>query len=180
VAAWLNMLARHADWIPISNMTGLMEFGGIHKTRGRTYVTPQYWALYLYSKYAGDTVIGTEARVAQYDVHGGQVFSPEIPGVPYLDVLGTVDSKTGDVTLFVVNRNVKSSQAASIRLSGLTAAGDVKVLTLAAPSLTDKNDEERPNAVRLAETREVMRGDTLKRTFPAGSVTVCLFASKRE
>jgi len=95
-------------------------------------------------------------------------------------VLGTVDSKTGDLALFVVNRNVKSSQAASIRLSGLMPAGDVKVLTLAAPSLLDKNDEERPNAVRPAETLEVMRGDTLKRTFPAGSVTVCLFASKRK
>jgi alpha-N-arabinofuranosidase len=180
VAAWLNMLALHADWIPVSNMTGLMEFGGIHKARGRTYVTPQYWALYLYSRYAGDTVIGTEARVAQYDVHGGQVFAPEIASVPYLDVLGTVDSKSGDVALFVVNRDTKSSQAASIRLSGFAPAGVVKVLTLAAPSLLDKNDEERPNTIRLAESNEVMRGQTLKSIFPAGSVTVCLFSVKRE
>jgi alpha-N-arabinofuranosidase len=180
VAAWLNMLALHADWIPISNMTGLMEFGGIHKARGRTYVTPQYWAFYLYSRYAGDTVIGTETRVAQYDVHGGQVFAPEIPGVPYLDVLGTVDSKTGDVALFVVNRNARSAQAASIRMRGFAPAGVVTVLTLAAPSLVDKNDEERQNAVRPAESHEAMRGDTLNRAFPAGSVTVCLFPAKRQ
>jgi alpha-N-arabinofuranosidase len=174
------MLALHADWIPIANMTGLMEFGGIHKTRGRAYVTPQYWALDLYSRYAGDTVIGTETRVAQYDVRGGQVFAPEIPGVPYLDVLGTVDSKTGDVAVFVVNRNAKSSQAATIRLSGFTPVSDVRVLTLAASSLLDDNDEERQNAVRPAESHDVMRGDTLKRVFPPGSVTVCLFSRKQE
>ena len=95
--------------------------------------------------------------------------------MPYLDVLGTVESKTGEVALFVVNRNPKSSQAASIRLSGFSPARDVKVLTLAAPSLLDKNDEERPNAVRPAESHEVLRGNTLQRVFPAGSVTVCLF-----
>ena len=93
----------------------------------------------------------------------------------HLDVLGTVESQTGNVALFVVNRNAKSSQAASIRLSGFSPARDVKVLTLAAPSLLDKNDEERPNAVRPAESHEVLRGNTLQRVFPAGSVTVCLF-----
>jgi alpha-N-arabinofuranosidase len=179
-AAWLNMLALNADSIPIANMTGLMEFGGIHKTRGRIYVTPQYWALYLYSRYAGETVIGTETRVTQYDVHGGQLFAPEIPSVPYLDVLGTVDSKTGGVALFVVNRNAKSSEAASIRLTGLASVEDVKILTLAAPSLLDKNDEERQNSVRPAESHEVLRSGTLKHVFPAGSVTVCLFSGKRE
>ena len=31
----------------MANMTGLVEFGGVYKRRGRTYVTPQYWDLYL-------------------------------------------------------------------------------------------------------------------------------------
>jgi hypothetical protein len=31
-----NMLARNADWVPIANMTGLVEFGGICKRRART------------------------------------------------------------------------------------------------------------------------------------------------
>jgi alpha-N-arabinofuranosidase len=178
-AAWLNMLARNADWVPVANMTGLVEFGGIHKKRGRSYVTPQYWALYLYSKHAGDTVIGTETRAAQYDVHGGQSFVPEIPGVPYLDVLGTADSAAGGIALFVVNRNPRGSQAASIRLTGFTPGADAKVLTLAAPSLLDKNDEEHRNAVRPVESHAALKGGVLRHVFPAGSVTVFLFAGRR-
>ena len=178
-AAWLNMLARNADWIPIANMTGLVEFGGIYKRRGRTYVTPQYWDLYLYSKYAGDTVIGTETRAQQYDVHAGQSFAPEIPAVPYLDVLGTMNSASGDVSLFVVNRNPKSSQPASIRLSGLTPQRDVRVFTLAAASLLDNNNEEHQNTVRPVESHEVMEGSACQHVLPASSVTVFLFSARR-
>ncbi len=175
-AAWLNMLARNADWVPIANMTGLVEFGGICKRHARTYVTPQYWALYLYSKYAGDTVIATETHVAQYDVHRGQSFAPEIPGVPYLDVLGTVDSGTGRMALFVVNRNARDAQPASIRLTGFSPEPDVKVLTLAAPSLLAKNDEEHQHAVRPVESYASIEGGALRHVFPAGSVTVFLMA----
>jgi alpha-N-arabinofuranosidase len=176
-AAWLNMLARNADWIPIANMTGLMEFGGIHKRHGRTYVTPQFWSLYLFSKYAGDTVIGTETRVGQYDVHGGVPFAPEIPGVPYLDVLGTVGAASGDVSLFVVNRNPKEPQPASIRLKGFRAKSSVHVFTLAAPSLLARNDEEHQAAVQPVESRETLEGDTLRHTLPAASLTLFLFSA---
>jgi alpha-N-arabinofuranosidase len=174
------MLARNADWVPMANMTGLVEFGGICKRRARTYVTPQYWALYLYSKYAGDIVIGTETQAAQYDVHGGQSFAPEIPGVPYLDVLGTVDSTTGGMALFVVNRSPRSSQSASIRLAGFRPAPDVKVLTLAAPSLLDKNDEEHQHAVRPVESHAAIESGALRYVVPAGSVTLFLFAGQRK
>ncbi len=179
-AAWLNMLARNADWIPIANMTGLVEFAGLHKKRGRTYATPQYWALYLYLKYAGDTVIGTETQTAQYDVHGGQSFAPDISGVPYLDVLGTLESATGRIALFVVNRRPHVTQPASIRVEGFNPDPDVKVLTLASPSLLDKNDEEHQNAVRPVESYALIEGGALRHNFPAGSVSVCLISGRRK
>jgi alpha-N-arabinofuranosidase len=176
-AAWLNMLARNADWIPMANMTGLVEFGGIYKRRGRTFVTPQYWTLYLYSRYGRDTVIGTETRAPQYDVHRGQSFAPEIPGVPYLDVLGTVDSAHGDVALFVVNRNPRDAQPASIQLTDFTPAPNVKIWTLSAHSLLDKNDEEHQDTVRPVESQVTMRGTALHYVFPAGSITAILLSS---
>jgi alpha-L-arabinofuranosidase len=125
-------------------------------------------------------VIGTETHAAQYDVHEGQSFAPEIPGVPYLDVLGTVDSATGGIALFVVNRSPRGAQSASIRLKGFTPVRDVKVLTLAAPSLLDKNDEEHQNAVRPVESHAAMEGGSLRHMVPAGSVTVFLFACRRK
>ena len=57
-----------------------------------------------------------ETRAAQYNVQGGVAFAPGIPGVPYLDVLGTMSAATGNIALFVVNRNPKAAQPASIRI----------------------------------------------------------------
>ncbi len=178
-AGWLNMLARHADFIPLANMTGLMEFAGIHKRRGRAYVTPQYWVLYLYSNFAGDTAIGSESRVPTYNVHGGQVFAPEIAEVPVLDVLATRNSGDGEIALFVVNRDPGHSHLCEIHLSSFKAAGEVRVFTLTAASLLARNDEEHTDAVHPIESHVVMRGETLQHTFPAGSLTVFLF-SKRQ
>jgi alpha-L-arabinofuranosidase len=127
------------------------------------------------SKYAGDTVVESETRVATYDVHRGQVFAPEIPGVPYLDVLATSHSGDRQIAVFVVNRSPGQSQPCDIRLQSFTGQRDVKVVTLAGPSLLSRNDEEHPQLVRPMETHAAMSGATLRHTFPAGSVTVLLF-----
>ena len=125
-------------------------------------------------------MIGTETLVRQYDVHAGQSFAPEIPAVPYLDVLGTANSKNGDVSLFVVNRNPKSSQPVAIHLSGFTPLPDVRVVTLATPSLVDNNDEEHQNTVRPVESHDLMEGTTIRHVLPAGSVTVFSFSGPRK
>ncbi|HSU61828.1 MAG TPA: alpha-L-arabinofuranosidase C-terminal domain-containing protein [Bryobacteraceae bacterium] len=178
-AGWFNMLARHADFIPLANMTGLVEFAGIHKRRGRPYVTPQYWVLYLYAKYAGEKVIESTTRVASYDVHKGQVFAPEIPNVPFLDVLATMNLENGRIALFVVNRNPKVSQLCHIHIGGFKSAPNVRILSLAAPSLLTFNSEEHPDAVRPVESQSVMASDGLEHAFPAGSLSVLLFSERR-
>jgi alpha-L-arabinofuranosidase len=178
-AGWFNMLARHADFIPLANMTGLMEFAGIHKRRGRTYVTPQYWILYLYSKYAGDAALNSETRVGTYEVHKGQVFAPEISAVPFLDVLATVKSDIGDIVLFVVNRNPKESQVCDIHLRDFTASQNVNIFNLAAPSLLSRNDEEHPGTVHPTESHAEMDGDRLRHTFPPVSLSVLVFTKRR-
>ncbi|HZU27258.1 MAG TPA: alpha-L-arabinofuranosidase C-terminal domain-containing protein [Bryobacteraceae bacterium] len=175
-AGWFNMLARHADFIPVANMTGLMEFGGIHKDRGRVWVTPQYWVLYLYSHYAGDVALDTTAVTETYEVHGGQVFAPEIADVPFLDVLGTKNSRTGEISLFVVNRHIDQPRAGEITLSGFHPAR-VRVAALTAASLLAGNDAEHPNAVRPAESEEMLQGSTLRHVFPPVSLTVLRFAT---
>jgi alpha-N-arabinofuranosidase len=68
---WLNMLFQHADFVPVSDMPGLLEFGGIFKRRGRVYLTPQPMAFSLYSNYAGDTLVSTRVTTEEYDVRPG-------------------------------------------------------------------------------------------------------------
>ena len=48
-AGFLNMLLRNADIVPVADMTGIIEFGGIWKKRGRAFGVPAYWAFRMYS-----------------------------------------------------------------------------------------------------------------------------------
>jgi alpha-N-arabinofuranosidase len=177
-AGWMNMILSHADFVPISDMTGLIEFGGIHKQRGRVYLTPQCWAFSLYSNYAGDTLVASQTEVRTYNVHEGVRRAPEIPNVPYLDVLATRQSGSGDLVLFVVNRDGNNAIPTSIRFKDFTPAASVQVRTLNADAITTQNDEEHPDRVRPVSTTLPLSGAELHYAFPAHSVSVLTFAKR--
>ena len=177
-AGWMNMILGHADFVPISDMTGLIEFGGIHKQRGRVYLTPQCWAFSLYSNYAGDTLVASQTRVRTYNVHAGVRRAPEIANVPYLDVLVTRHSESGELVLFAVNRDWKNPIPASIRIRDFNPAANVQVRTLDAEAITAQNDEEHPDRVRPASSTLPLAGTELHYEFPAHSVTVLNFTPR--
>jgi alpha-N-arabinofuranosidase len=103
---------------------------------------------------------------------------PEIPDVPYLDVLATQDSRTGDLVLFVVNRDWKNSIPATLQLMDFTPERDVLVETLTADSILAKNDEEHPDAVKPVSSKIEASGPELLYTFPEHSLTVLTFRHK--
>jgi alpha-N-arabinofuranosidase len=177
-AGWMNMILSHADFVPISDMTGLIEFGGIHKQRGRVYLTPQCWAFSLYSNYAGDTLVASQTEVRTYNVHEGVRRVPEIPDVPYLDVLATRYSPSGDLVLFVVNQDAKNAIPTAIRFKDFTPAASVQVRTLNADAITAQNDEEHPDRVRPVSSTLPLSGAELHYAFPAHSVSVLTFAKR--
>jgi alpha-N-arabinofuranosidase len=176
-AAWMNMLLSHADFVPVSDMTGLLEFAGIYKKRGRVFVTPQYWALWLYSNFAGDTPVETRTEVSEYDVHRGERRVPEITDVPDLDVLATADGHGSSLTLFVVNRDWRKSIPATIKIEDFAVGSQATVHTLNADSILTSNDEEHPDRVRPVETVVHLTGSNFRYEFPAHSVTVLSFAA---
>jgi alpha-L-arabinofuranosidase len=171
-AGWMNMLLSHADFVPVSDMTGLLEFAGIYKKRGRVFVTPQYWAFWLYSNFAGDTPVETRTEVTEYDVHGGVRRVPEISNVPDLDVLATADSRRPFLTLFVVNRDWRKSIGATIRIEDFSAGSQATVRTLNADSILTGNDEEHPDRVHPVEASLRLTGNDFRYEFPAHSLTV--------
>jgi alpha-N-arabinofuranosidase len=177
-AAWMNMLLARADSVPIANMTGIIDFAGIQKKRSKVFLTPQAWAFSLYSNYAGDTPIATRTAVGHYDIHQGQKRFPEIAGVPYLDVLATRDSHTGELTVFVVNRDFENAISATVALADFAAAPEVVAHTLTGGSLMDHNDEENPEKVRPVRSTLKAEGGRLRHTFPPASVTALIFRAR--
>ena len=99
-AGFFNMLMRNADIVPISDMTGIIEFAGIWKKRGQVYAASAYYAFRMYSNADATRPVAVETHSGLYDVHQGVTRLPEIEGVPYLDVVAAFNDTWDPPTFF--------------------------------------------------------------------------------
>jgi alpha-N-arabinofuranosidase len=167
----LNTLIRVADFVPIANMTGAVEFGRLWEKRGITYGVPSYWAFRMYSNADVANLLATKVEVAQYSIKEGSPRTPDIPDVPYLDLVAVANRAGDKITLFGVNRNLTADISSTIALSGFTVHSASGKL-LAAQDIYAGNDDDRPEAVVPADFKLAASGSTFSHMFPKASVTV--------
>ncbi|MBZ5585834.1 MAG: hypothetical protein LAQ30_27305 [Acidobacteriia bacterium] len=170
-AGMLNTLMRVADFTPISDMTGLVEFGGIWQKNGRVYGVPAYWAFRMYSTADASRVVDAQVKSPQYDVDEGVRRIPTIHGVPYLDVTAALNAAGDKLTLFCVNRELSREIRAAVRVAGFEAKS-ARGQQLTAADLYAVNDDANPQKVAPAAVALSVTGGGLEHTFPARSVTV--------
>lgn len=171
-AGFLNMLMRHADIVPISDMTGIMEFAGIWKKHSQVYAAPGYYALRMYSTAHAIRPVTVDAESGSYSVQHGVSRLPQIADVPYLDVVAALNDTGDTLTLFCVNRSLITDIRANVTISGFSATGEAQVQTLHAGSLDEGNDEDEPDRVIPAKTQEAIGSTGMHHVFPHESVTV--------
>jgi alpha-L-arabinofuranosidase len=147
-AGFLNMLLRNADIVPISDMTGIIEFGGIWKKRSRVYGTPAYWVFRMYSTSDPRTPLETSTNGETYNVTHGQKRLPSVDGVPLLDVVAVLNGSGNELLLFCVNRDLSRDLRANIEITGFDPKQSASAHAIYAESIYDKNDEEQPDRVR--------------------------------
>lgn len=164
------MLMRTADIVPISDMTGIMEFAGIWKDKGRAFGTPAYWTFRSYARLKPERLVSTRTQVESYSIENGNIRAPNIPNVPYLDVVSALN-KEGNLILFCVNRDVHRAVQAKLHLSNFQPAGSASATTIHATLLSDKNNAQYPDAIRPT-TRNVQTGPDFNYSFEPASVTV--------
>ena len=170
-AGFFNMLIQNADIVPISNMTGIIEFAGIWKKRGRVYGTPAYYTFRLYSTADSDVSVAVENHSKHYDVHHGISRLPEIAEVPYLDVVAVINEKRDRLTIFCVNRHLNQDIPATISLHGFDARPIGSVQSLKAESIYEDNDEIRPDFISPIESTVRFANSQVHYTFQHESVT---------
>ena len=104
---FLNMLMRNPTIVPISDMTGIMEFAGIWKKRSQVYGTPSYYAFKMYANADMSKTVPVVTTVGgSYSVSHGVNRLPQIASVPYLDVVAALSEDGQTFTLFCVNRSL--------------------------------------------------------------------------
>jgi alpha-L-arabinofuranosidase len=170
-AGLLNTLMRVADFTPISDMTGLIEFGGVWQKKGRVYGVPAYWAFRMYSTADVSKLVETNVSAGQYDVAEGVRRLPTIPAVPYLDVAAALNESGSKLTLFCVNRHLSLEIRATLQLSGF-AATSARGQQLVAADLYSINDDANPEAVIPTTLQLSVKGEEFQHAFPSRSVTV--------
>lgn len=168
---FLNMLLQHADVVPISDMTGIIEFSGIWKKRGVVFDTP---SAYVFGMYAGadiETPVQVTSDAGSYSVEQGVMRLPQIPDVPYLDLVAAVNKAGEKLTLFCVNRHPDQDITARVELKGFNAKAKATVETLGAGSIYDVNDETDPEAITPGRSSISVQGNGSSYTFRRASVT---------
>jgi len=113
------MLLRVADNVPVVDMTGIIEFGGIWKKRGRVFGAPSFWGFRMYSNADASQPVETRTQVEKYNIEQGSVRLPSIPDVPYLDVVAALNDTQDKLILFGVNRHLTQDITARISIAGL-------------------------------------------------------------
>jgi alpha-L-arabinofuranosidase len=168
---FLNMLLRNADIVPIADMTGIIEFGGIWKKRGRVFGVPAYWAFRMYSNAGATRPVQTITTSETYDVENGSTRLPNIGKVPYLDVVAALNDAGDRLTLFCVNRDLSRDMPAHIHIDGFMAdAGTAQ--SLYAGSIYEKNDEVDPDHVHPHVSTLDVTSSEVSYDFRHASVTV--------
>jgi alpha-N-arabinofuranosidase len=170
---FLNTILRDADIVPISDMTGNVEFGGIWKKRGQVYPAPAYWVLRAYATAAPHTLLSVQSDGPTYSVSHGVNRLPEIANVPYLDLTAAESADGKRLLLFCVNRSLFTAAHVELDLSNLkSASGPMRITTLEGETILAENTEEQPDLVKPVTSTETVRPGKLAHTFPNASVTV--------
>jgi len=175
---FLNMLLRNADIVPVSDMTGIMEFAGIWKKRSQVFGTPSYYAFKMYAGADIAKAVSVTSHAGLYSVEHGVNRLPEIASVPNLDVAAAISADGKTLTLFCVNRSISTDIPTKIDLHNFAAGNEAEVNVLTSSSLTDSNDEISPTHIAPTESREAIRPEGWSHVFPHGSVTVIAFMHK--
>jgi len=170
---FMNMLLDHSDIVPISDMTGIIEFAGIWKRREQVYGAPAYWVLRTYAEAAPTRLLVVDNDVPTYSVEHGVNRVPDIQDVPWLDVRAALLAN-GDLAVFCVNRSLERDYHAAISVQGFEPTQSATAKVISAPSIYDRNDDDNPEAVGVT-TSEVPAGRTTSYVVPHASVVVLQF-----
>ena len=163
----LIALLRHSDRVTAACQAQLVNVIAPIRTEpgGPAWRQSIFHPFAITSRLARGEVLRVEVRGPQYD-------TARFGTVPLIDAVATHDAATGEVSVFVVNRDQAQSAALSVALTGL---GDLRVdeaWTLADDDLTAANTAEHPDRVVPHPTADASVTDSvLHVTLPPVSWT---------
>jgi alpha-N-arabinofuranosidase len=106
------------------------------------------------------------------EISAGTKDSALFKNLPMADAVATVDSQTGQITVFLLNRELEDSSEFNIELAGLGSLKFIEALQLGGENLELTNNADRPAAVEPKPVNAVVSGEHLNITVPKSSWTM--------
>ena len=164
------MLARRADFVPLSNMSNLVHFVDIHRQRGQTFVAPSYHVLSLYRRAVGSRPLASTIRTPMYDVREGNRRVSTILDVPFVDALSVLSAGNNMLRVYVVNRSLDTAYPVTIDLDGFTVVANGRAECVSADSLSAANTPENPDRIGVRPVLYQRVGNQIRYVAPSHSV----------
>ncbi len=110
--AWNNMggavagggfvytLFRHADEIRLADMTAMIEYVGIAKTREQVFAQPAYHVFQMYAAAKGQRVLPVSTTNGTYAITDPRYLFPSGEDVPFVDSTATISPDGSSLTIF--------------------------------------------------------------------------------
>ncbi|MCD6521029.1 MAG: alpha-N-arabinofuranosidase [Anaerolineae bacterium] len=168
VALQLNAFLRHADSVKMANLAQIVNVIAPIVTRSDgLFLQTIFYPFELYSQ---------QARAEVLDVYWeGETFQAgDQPGLRVLDLVGTLDEKAREGTLFVVNRSLKETEARIILQEG-EFGEEGQAYIIGAPNIKAKNSFADPEVVKTKKVPLRLSGKEFFYTFAPHSVTGLVF-----
>ena len=128
----------------------------------------------MYSNADVSRLVQVHTNAQMYDIDQGSTRLPEIAKVPYLDVVGALNSSGTRLTLFCVNRHLTRDIGATIDVAGFRAIL-ATAHSIFAGSIYEKNDENEPDRIHPQASSLPVGSPELRYSFRHESVTVIEF-----
>jgi alpha-N-arabinofuranosidase len=172
VGGALNSLMRHADRVRLACLAQLVNVIAPIVTDStrvvrQTIYYPYAWAL----AYAKGQVLDLSSEVGTYDV-------PTVGKVPFVDVTGTMDPSTGDIALFVLNRDVGNARELRVTWRDAAPVRVVGAEVLTGRDLKASNTFDAPSTVVPQRLDTPRAGANMTFEIPARSYAVIRLAQR--
>jgi alpha-N-arabinofuranosidase len=171
VGGFLNSLMRHADRVRVACLAQLVNVIAPITTNEdglfrQTIYYPYFWALQC----ARGDVLRVAVESATYDVKG-------VSRIPYLDVSATLDRDSGNLTLFILNRDLEKPRDVEVIWRDAPPARAIFSQVLTGTDLKAFNSFENPKRVAPQNFEPPKIGPHTLLQVPPRSYTVVQFST---
>jgi alpha-N-arabinofuranosidase len=180
VGGFVNTLLRQSERVRVGclaqivNVIAPLVTSPDQVLRQSTYY-PYAWAL----KYAHGRVLDLLVESETYPIKRGNLradFARD-DAVPYLDVVATMDSRNGEISLFMLNRDLESERELVVEWRDPTPTKVLACQTLTGSDLKAYNTFERPKQVAPQALDAPQPGPRMAFKLPARSYSVAHIAT---